>query len=462
MTLFQIRTGKMAAPAAFQAALMRLGFNQESVEALVANGLLTTEDLCTLEDKDIEQVLKIIRTGPPAREVPFLAQKHLITFCFWAKHCNRLGEPITANLFTQQALEAYTMMMSLTSKEHDTGIKAPSELKKDMKWKTFKEGLIAYLNALKGKHNIPLAYVIREDEALQANQVFPTKHHRLIAVTPLLGIEFDDDNGRVFDILKSLLVNGPAWTWMRAYNNTRNGRQAWISLVNHFEGDAQRDRMKDHAFSSIAAAKYYGDRKKLSFETYVSIHQDAYADLEQYGEVVSEEKRVRDLLVRIKDNSPAANAANGVILATPNLRTSFANSVAHLAMTLQLNQSYQDSRNVSGLNTSNDAKGQGCGRGRGHGRGRGRNIYLGSYSPDAWQRLSAEDKKRVVEGRQQSAQQQSQQASNQSGRGGGRGGRGGRNVSVTSVNQDEASAITGPTMIQETVDQSILQGALSR
>ncbi|MFN9982367.1 MAG: hypothetical protein ACK53Y_20740 [bacterium] len=43
----------MAAPAAFQAALMRLGFNQDSVDALVANGLTRTEDLCTLEDKDI-------------------------------------------------------------------------------------------------------------------------------------------------------------------------------------------------------------------------------------------------------------------------------------------------------------------------------------------------------------------------------------------------------------------------
>jgi hypothetical protein len=312
----------MAAPAAFQVALTRLGFNQESVDALVANGLTTTEDLCSLEEKDVEQVLKIIRTGPPAWVVPFLAQKRLITFCFWAKRHSRLGEPIAANLFTPQALETYTTMMTLTSKEDDTGIKSPGEFKKDTKWKTFKEGLITYLNGLKGKHNIPLAYVIREDEVPQVNQAFQTEHHRLIAITPLLGVEYDEDNGRVFDILKSLLVNGPAWTWMRAYNNTRNGHQAWISLVNHFEGDAEWDRVKDHAYSSIAAAKDYGDRKKFSLETYVTIHQDAYADLEQYGEVVSQEKWVRDLLVGIKDNSPAANAAKGTILATPNLRTS--------------------------------------------------------------------------------------------------------------------------------------------
>jgi hypothetical protein len=65
------------------------------------------------------------------------------------------------------------------------------------------------------------------------------------------------------------------------------------------------------------------------FETYITIHQDAYADLEQYGEVISEEKHVRDLLTNIKDNSPAANAAKGTILATPALRTNFSNAVAH-------------------------------------------------------------------------------------------------------------------------------------
>ena len=44
------------------------------------------------------------------------------------------------------------------------------------------------------------------------------------------------------------------------------------------------------------------------------IHQEAYADLEQYGEQVCEEKRVQDLLMGIKDNSPAANTAKGTIL----------------------------------------------------------------------------------------------------------------------------------------------------
>jgi hypothetical protein len=352
-------------------------------------------------------------------------------------------------------MESYGAMMALEDKDEEIVVKAPSEYNKDTKWKSFKEGAIAYLNGVNCNHNIPLAYVIRETAVPQAGQIYQSEHHRIIAITPLMGAAYEEDNRKVFDLLKSWTINGLAWTWMRAHNATRNGRLAWLALVDHFEGDAQRDHVKDAAYASIAAARYYGDKKKFTFETYVSIHQEAYADLEQYGEVISEEKRVRDLLTNIKDNSAAANAAKGTILATPNLRTNFTNAVAHLATTLQLGQS-QDTRNISTTTSSYKGGGRGGrgGRGRGvrggHGsRGRGRNIYLGSYTPEAWQKLSSEDKKRVIEGREKSAQQQSQ---NQ-----GRGSGAARQVSTVETDVDNTTI--GST-IQTNMDNAVLQGAL--
>jgi hypothetical protein len=250
------------------------------------------------------------------------------------------------------------------------------------------------------------------------NVVYQTEYHRLISITPLAGIEYEDDNGRVFDFLKSWTLNGPAWTWMRAFNSTRNGRASWQALINHVEGDAQRDRVKDQAYAAIAAVKYYGDRKKFTFKTYVTIHKDSYADLSQYGEIISEEKRVRDLLQGIKDNLAAANAAKGTILTTPTLCNSFENAVAHLATTLQLNMSMNDTRNISltgttaacgggyqgGRYNNQGGRSGGCGRGRG-----GRNIYLGSYTPEQWGKLSKENKQKVFDGRNKSAEQRSQQ-----------------------------------------------------
>ncbi len=95
----------MAARVAFQTALQRIGFGQAAIAALETNGLNSVQDLINLDAKDIEQLLKIVRTGPPAAVVPFLAQKHLNIFCFWATKRNRLNEPIDAALFNQATIE---------------------------------------------------------------------------------------------------------------------------------------------------------------------------------------------------------------------------------------------------------------------------------------------------------------------------------------------------------------------
>jgi hypothetical protein len=127
-------------------------------------------------------------------------------------------------------------------------------------------------------------------------------------------------------------LNGPAWTWIRSFNSTRNGQAAWLALLDHYEGDAQRDRVKDVAYAAISQACYFGDRKSFSFETYVTIHQDAYGDLEQYGQVVSPDKHLRDLLQGIKD--PKANAAKETILANNHMRNDFSVAVTHLTTSL--------------------------------------------------------------------------------------------------------------------------------
>ena len=190
--------------------------------------------------------------------------------------------------------------------------------------------------------------------------------------------------------------------------------------------------------------------------------------MEQYGEIISEEKWVRDLLTNIKDNSPAANAAKGTILATPALRNNFSNAVAHLSTTLQLRQS-QDTRNISSTNTmkgngsnrgSGGRRGTCGGRGRGRGRGRGgRNIYLGSYHPDQWRALSAEDKKRVIEGRLKSAEQSQQ--------GQGRAGTGGTRQIATVSTEDGSTTFIDQSDQTQTqggntmgMDRALLQGTL--
>ena len=163
-----------------------------------ANGLNTMTDLIGLNYKDTAQILKIIRTAEPPVVVPYIAQKRLNIFCYWVNRRSRLGETIEAASFNQAALDAYGRLMSFENNQDEepaTQVKPLAEYKTGSKWKPFKDGAIAYFNSIKGFHNIPLAYVIRDQENPDPNAVYQTEHHRLISITPLVGIEFEEDNG---------------------------------------------------------------------------------------------------------------------------------------------------------------------------------------------------------------------------------------------------------------------------
>jgi hypothetical protein len=96
---------RMAQAVAFQAALQCFGFNAQAIAALNANGLQNVHDLVNLSEKDTTQILRIVCTGPPPLVVPYLAQKRLNIFCFWATRRDQLYEALLPNLFDQAALE---------------------------------------------------------------------------------------------------------------------------------------------------------------------------------------------------------------------------------------------------------------------------------------------------------------------------------------------------------------------
>jgi hypothetical protein len=64
------------------------------------------------------------------------------------------------------------------------------------------------------------------------------------------------------------------------------------------------------------------------------VHQEAHYDLELYGEVVSENKKVTDFLRGISD--PTCRFANGIVLATPDNLNNFTKAALYVASTLNV------------------------------------------------------------------------------------------------------------------------------
>jgi hypothetical protein len=173
-------------------------------------------------------------------------------------------------------------------------------------------------------------------------------HDLMVYLTPHTGDLYKKDNGIVYDELKALLVNSPAYTWIRAFDRNRNGRQAWFALINHYEGTTEQNRVKDAAYATIRNSTYAGERRNWTFDNYYHLHQDAHYDLETYGEHLSENRNVTDFLHGISD--PQCAVAKAVVMSNNDFLNDFTAAAQYIASTLNitlLNNSQSKQRSIS-------------------------------------------------------------------------------------------------------------------
>ena len=59
-------------------------------------------------------------------------------------------------------------------------------------------------------------------------------------------------------------------------NHTSNGRKAWITLKNFYEGEDFKQRLQDEAFVLLNKSIYKGNSSRHNFESYVNRHIKAH------------------------------------------------------------------------------------------------------------------------------------------------------------------------------------------
>ncbi len=303
-------------------------------------------------------------------------------------------------------------------------VKQPDPFKKETKWKQWKESMLTYLHSKSGQANIPLAYIVREFDQPNYAKVYTTVHDQLVECAILHGPEYHINNGLVYDLLQSLTVNGPAWAWINAFQRTRDGKNAWKSLIGYYEGDSAKTRSKQECYDSIAKANYQGPRRNFDFSSYVAIHQTTHQDFIRLNKPIPENKKVRDFLNGITD--PQCANIKLYVLSNTTYMNDFHEMVNYVASAIDMTtkNTSTSARQISELNRSNNqsnghghgrgGRGKGRGRGRGRGSSRGRSKGRGndnltvvfrtkSYTAEEWQNLSYGQKQEVYRQRERLA-----------------------------------------------------------
>jgi hypothetical protein len=257
------------------------------------------------------------------------------------------------------------------------------------------------MGRLRGAAKCPLTYVFRDHEDVDnAMHTAAYEDHdaRLIATTALRGSWFELDNHRVYDEFKALILKGPGWSFIKTFDHTKNGRNAILTLRRQCEGTSAVQSRKASAYAKIASARYSGQKKAFTFDTYVEIHQAAYNTLAELNEAVPETKKVTDFLAGITDMR--LSNAKDLILGDVQKLQDFEACQQYLKM-LVYNKSTQEKHEcqIAGVQQGgNPNKNRGGKNKRNRGNdGKDKGISARSYTPEEWGKLTTEQRQKIKE-----------------------------------------------------------------
>ena len=179
-----------------------------------------------------------------------------------------------------------------------------------------------------------MSYIIRENDVPQVNIAYATVHEQLVNCAILQGVEYNTNNGIIYDLLQSLTLNGPAWIWINSFQRARDGRNAWKPPINFYEGKSAKMQNKQECYDAIAKATYQGSKRNFDFNSYVSIHQQAHQDLIRLGEPIPENKKVRDILNGI--TNPHCSNIKLTVLANATYMNDFPQTINYIASAIDL------------------------------------------------------------------------------------------------------------------------------
>lgn len=373
--------------------LTRIGFNNDRLRnAIIAEGFASISDMADITMKDVQAMCKKISGLPNARGgvlIGYNLQRRLKGFVFWVKDHHRRGQEADVDDFDLDICKEALERMDIEEKRdlEDAKIDAPGKLK-SAEWLQWELKLVNFLQSIPGASGVPLNYVIRKDVPDEYD--FVNEQEELINMCPLVGAIYNEDNRKVFGIIKQSVAETPNWDWIKTLNRAQDGRAAMEMLRNHFDGPGEIEKRIAEANQAIDDLHYVNETK-FPFSLYVTALNAGYKTLEEANEPLTERNKVSTMLKGIRTSNPYLTAAIQSIRTKPETKNDFTMASNELSEQIAIIYPSESRRNqmrggrrMSSMSGRGNRGGRGRGRGpyQGRGRGEGRNNgrgYRGGY-----------------------------------------------------------------------------------
>ena len=384
--------------------LVWIGYTVHQQVSALADELGTLREFSTYSYKDISAMVKDGVTYGINRKLkfPLTRQKYLKQVIDWAKDRQRINEPISlvAAAITTQAQFLSAIKLAHERKEirekekdaHDAQLKAasPGKLKDEKIWEDWLTGLQTTLTLMRGVTDVPLIYVIRDDETPVPGMTYESFDEECIAKSPLSGPAFDADARSVHLVIKPLVVGENAEQWIQSGFKKKNGRDDLAKLMAHYQGEGNSSR-RIYIAEQMWKTLHYKNERVLPFATFISKAQRMLNIYYKNDEPKTMGAQVRWLLDQVQESSLQATIAGLTIDVEkdPDHKIwDFSKCANHIAS--QIRKTHPaDTKSVSSV-TSKSGR---------NGNMKDGEIFTGTYTKDEWQSLSKDEQSAVINAR---------------------------------------------------------------
>jgi hypothetical protein len=136
-----------------------------------------------------------------------------------------------------------------------------------------------------------LYYVVRPDiavkpEAEDPAEGYDTVDQEMTTRAPHTGQAFVDDMRKIWDIMSNICGKHSCFVYIKPDMRTRNGRDAYMLLFDHFFGPNNVVNMASAVETKLTGTLYNSEKKIFTWETYMRIHTEHYSvlnGLKDYG-----------------------------------------------------------------------------------------------------------------------------------------------------------------------------------
>ena len=381
-----------------------IGFrNEVTRDHIIDDTFESFEDIKMLTEKDITSMATDWATRPTRGVVQRIffgtrKTKYLKALTHWVEDFFRISaRPTITGLtelqFKQQlerALARATIRENIKDQTSTAAASAtPGPLESERKWKVWEDKFVNYTRIHLGANGVPLAYVIRPNEAPTIDGTFPDFLSQTIECAPLNGEYYQADRLSVFNMLISFTTGQPSGDWIKSTVRHQDGRRSMQALRTHFAGAGNASRNKAEA-DRLYKSLHYKSERAMAFETFLTQCQKMFNIFEEEGEPMQEGARIRYLFNQVQHSglqssieALRAQETTGIVLTYPMVANHLSTAVSQLPEYIAKN------RNVSGVATAPEANGQANGIYNADG-----SITTG-HIPD-WRSLSRADRDKVI------------------------------------------------------------------